>query len=136
MARRRIPAFSIVSFQGKAPFTSFRLAFLSSVDHNFLIQQNIVERGFPPPVNASVLSFLGHVPRLPPLLRFAHALQTAERRSERRVVDRAPEVEGLFEKTILLIVDPKRQFDDEGGSGGPHEAIIPHLNTVYALSPN
>ena len=38
--------------------------------------------------------------------------------------------------TPSIRIAPKRQFDDEGGSGGPHEAIIPHLNTVYALSPN
>ena len=78
---------------------------------------------------------LGHVPRIPPLLRFAHALQTAERRPERRVVDRAPEVEGLFEKTILLIVDPKRNFDDEGRSGGSHEDNYTSHETSKRLVP-
>ena len=78
---------------------------------------------------------LGHVPSIPPLLRFAHALQTAEGRPERRVVDRAPEVEGLFEKTILLIVDPKRNFDDEGRSGGSHEDNYTSHETSKRLVP-
>lgn len=68
----------------------------------------------------------GHVPRLTPLLRFTHALKTPESSPERRIVERASELKGLFEETILLIVHTKREFDNEGRGLGAHKAILLH----------
>ena len=68
-----------------------------------------------------------HVPCFPPLLRFTHALKTPESRPERRVVEHAAELECLFEKTILLIVYTKREFDDVGRSSRSHMAMLLHV---------
>ena len=78
----------------------------------------------------------GHVPRLPPLLRFTHALKTSKSSPERRIVERASELKRLFEKTILLIVHTKREFDNEGRGLGAHKVILLHevkVCTPYPL---
>ena len=68
-----------------------------------------------------------HVPCCPPLLGFTHALKTPESSPERRVVEHASELECLFEKTILLIVYTKREFDDVGRSSRSHMAMLVHV---------
>lgn len=68
-----------------------------------------------------------HVPCFPPLLGFTHALKTPESSPERRVVEHASELECLFEKTILLIVYTKREFDDVGRSSRSHMAMLVHV---------
>ena len=49
------------------------------------------------------------------------------RSTERRVVEHAAELECLFEKTILLIVYTKREFDDVGRSSRSHMAMLLHV---------
>ena len=74
----------------------------------------------------------GHVSRLPPLLRFTHALKTTESSPERRIVERASELKRLFEETILLIVHTKRKFDNVGRGGGAHKAMLLHDRKLCA----
>ena len=58
------------------------------------------------------------------------------RSTERRVVEHAAELECLFEKTILLIVYTKREFDDVGRSSRSHMAmllLVPKMGTPCPL---
>ena len=78
---------------------------------------------------------VGHVPRFPPLLRFTHALKTPESSPERGIVERASELKGLFEETILLIVHTKREFANVGRGLGAHRVILLHEVKVCAPYP-
>ena len=70
------------------------------------------------------------ISRHPPLLHFTHTLKTPESSPERRIVERASEFESLFEKTILLIVHTKREFDDVRRRRCSHKTILLHVVTA------